>query len=182
MSAYWFTYSWMPGYLHAQRHFSFAKSAWWILVTQTGGFLGYFTFGFAADRIGRRPAYSLYSLLMALGLVMITVCWGVVAAYPPVILGFMFLVGFGTGMFGGYGPLFSELFPTAIRNAAMGSAFTWRVASSSSPPFSSPRSPHATDSGRHLSGGALRPPHGRVDLDLPGNPGRNLDVLEGPCP
>jgi hypothetical protein len=35
----------------------------------------------------------------------------------------MFLVGFGTGMFGGYGPLFSELFPTTIRSTAMGSAF-----------------------------------------------------------
>jgi len=35
----------------------------------------------------------------------------------------MFLVGFGTGMFGGYGPLFSEIFPTAVRNTAMGSAF-----------------------------------------------------------
>ena len=123
MSAYWFTYSWMPGYLHTQRHFSLSKSAVWILVTQTGGFIGYFTFGFVADRIGRRPAYSIYSLLMALGLAMITVCWGMVASYPPVILGFMFLVGFGTGMFGGYGPLFSELFPTAIRNTAMGSAF-----------------------------------------------------------
>lgn len=32
-------------------------------------------------------------------------------------------MGFGTGMFGGYGPLFSELFPTNIRNTAMGSAF-----------------------------------------------------------
>jgi MFS family permease len=123
MSAYWFTYSWLPGYLHQQRQFSMAKSALWMLVTQTGGFLGYFTFGFVADRLGRRPAYSLYSVIMALGLVMITLMWSVIAAHPAVILGFMFLVGFGTGMFGGFGPLFSELFPTNIRNTAMGSAF-----------------------------------------------------------
>ncbi len=123
MSAYWFTYSWMPGYLHQQRHLSLAKSAVWMLVTQTGGFLGYFTFGFVADRLGRRPAYSLYSFTMALGLVMITLLWDVIALYPAVILACMFLVGFGTGMFGGYGPLFSELFPTHIRNTAMGSAF-----------------------------------------------------------
>jgi MFS family permease len=123
MSAYWFTYSWLPGYLHQQRQFSMAKSAVWMLVTQTGGFLGYSTFGFVADRLGRRPAYSIYSLLMALGLVMITLLWDVVAMNPPVILSFMFLVGFGTGMFGGYGPLFSELFPTKIRSTAMGSAF-----------------------------------------------------------
>jgi MFS family permease len=123
MSAYWFTYSWLPGYLHQERQFSMVKSALWVLVTQAGGFLGYFTFGFVADSLGRRPAYSIYSVVMAVGLAMITVFWEAVAANPAVILIFMFLVGFGTGMFGGYGPLFSELFPTTIRNTAMGSAF-----------------------------------------------------------
>lgn len=123
MSAYWFTYSWLPGYLHQERQFSIVKSALWVLVTQTGGFLGYFTFGFVADGLGRRPAYSIYSVVMAIGLAMITVLWDLIASQPAVILLFMFLVGFGTGMFGGYGPLFSELFPTSIRNTAMGSAF-----------------------------------------------------------
>lgn len=123
MSAYWFTYSWMPGYLHEQRHFSLAKSAAWMLVTQTGGFLGYFTFGFIADRLGRRPAYSIYSVIMAAGLVMITLLWETIVVYQWLILVCMFLVGFGTGMFGGYGPLFSELFPTKVRNTAMGTAF-----------------------------------------------------------
>jgi MFS family permease len=94
-----------------------------MLITQVGGFLGYVSFGFVADKLGRRPAYSIYSFLMALGLIMITLMWETIAANPVVILFFMFLVGFGTGMFGGYGPLFSELFPTGIRNTAMGSAF-----------------------------------------------------------
>ncbi|MBL7960984.1 MFS transporter [bacterium] len=123
MSAYWFTYSWLPGYLHQQRQFSIVKSAGWMLITQAGGLTGYLTFGFIADKWGRRPAYSIYSVIMAAGLVMITLMWDVVAAYPSVILSFMFLVGFGTGMFSGYGPLFAELFPTEIRNTAMGSAF-----------------------------------------------------------
>lgn len=123
MSTYWFTYSWMPDYLYAERHFSLAKSAQWVIITQIGGFLGYLSFGFVADRIGRRPAYTIYSVLMALGLVMITQFWNVIVAYPIIILSFMFLVGFGTGFFGGYGALFSELFPTNIRNTATGSAF-----------------------------------------------------------
>jgi MFS family permease len=123
MSAYWFTYTWLPGYLHQQRSFSMAKSAVWMLVTQAGGLLGYLTFGFVADRFGRRPAYSIYSVIMAVGLVMITLMWKTVVVYPPLILSFMFLVGFGTGMFSGYGPLFAEIFPTAIRSTAMGSAF-----------------------------------------------------------
>jgi MFS family permease len=123
MSAYWLTYSWMPGYLHSQRNFTLTKSAYWILVTQTGGFLGYLGFGFIADRIGRRPAYSLYSVIMALGLIMVTLFWETIVEYNLIILGFMFMVGFGTGMFGGFGSLFSELFPTSIRSTAMGSAF-----------------------------------------------------------
>jgi MFS family permease len=123
MSAYWFTYSWLPGYLHQQRHFPLVKSAAWMLITQAGGLLGYLTFGFLADRFGRRPAYSVYSVIMAVGLVMITLMWDAVVVYPTLILSFMFLVGFGTGMFSGYGPLFSEIFPTPIRNTAMGSAF-----------------------------------------------------------
>jgi MFS family permease len=123
MSAYWFTYSWLPGYLHQQREFSLVKSALWMLVTQAGGVLGYLSFGYVADRFGRRPAYSVYSVIMALGLVMITLLWESIVIYPVIILSCMFLVGFGTGMFSGYGPLFAELFPTDIRNTAMGSAF-----------------------------------------------------------
>lgn len=123
MSAYWFTYSWLPAYLFQQRNLTLTKSTIWMLVTQLGGFIGYSTFGFVSDKLGRRPAYSIYSLVMAIGLVMITLFWEIIAVYPFVILIFMFLVGFGTGMFGGFGPLFSELFPTNIRSTAMGSAF-----------------------------------------------------------
>jgi MFS family permease len=123
MSAYWFTYSWLPGYLHQQRQFTIAKSAMWMLVAQAGGLLGYLSFGYAADKIGRRPAYSIYSVFMAIGLIMITLMWDVVVVYPSLTLTFMLLVGFGTGMFSGYGPLFTEIFPTSIRNTAMGSAF-----------------------------------------------------------
>jgi MFS family permease len=123
MSAYWFTYSWLPSYLHEERKFSMTKSAAWILVTQAGGLLGYLSFGLFADRYGRRLAFSVYSVIMALGLMMVTIFWDAIVVLPALILFFMFLVGFGTGMFGGYGPLFSELFPTNIRGTAMGTAF-----------------------------------------------------------
>jgi MFS family permease len=123
LSAYWFTYSWLPGYLQAERRLSLTTSSLWILVTQTGGVLGYISFGLVADRLGRRPAFSIYGAIWAAGMLMITLFWGAVVAMPTVILGFMFLTGIGTGMFGGIGPLFAELFPTGLRNTAMGAAF-----------------------------------------------------------
>lgn len=123
MSAYWFTYSWMPGYLHQERGFTMAKSTGFMLITQLGGFIGYFSFGFVADWLGRRPAYTIYSFFMAAGLLMITTFWQIIEINNSMILIFMFTVGFGTGMFGGYGPLFAELFPTKIRGTAMGTAF-----------------------------------------------------------
>ncbi len=125
MAAYWITFSWLPGYLYTERSFSLAKSAFWVIVAQVGAFFGNLAFGWTADKFGRRPAYTIFSFLMAIGLIMITLMWSVIVAYPALILSFMFLVGFGTGMFAGYGPLFAELYPTSIRNTAMGSAYNF---------------------------------------------------------
>lgn len=123
MSAYWFTYSWLPKYLYDQLGFSMAKSGIWMLVTQAGGLIGYLSFGAFADRYGRRVSYTAYSLIWATGLLAVTWFWGMIAAWPWLTLCFMFLVGIGTGNFSGYGPIFSELFPTSVRSTAMGTAF-----------------------------------------------------------
>ncbi|MDD1727967.1 MAG: MFS transporter, partial [Methanospirillum sp.] len=123
MSAYWFCYSWLPEYLYLDRSLSLSKSTTWMIIAQIGGIIGYFSFGYITDHIGRRITFSIYTGIMALGLVMITLLWNLFEANPIIILGSLVLVGFGTGFFGGYGPIFSELFPTAIRNMASGTAF-----------------------------------------------------------
>ena len=123
MSAYWFTYSWMPRYLYEHLGSSIGKAGIWMLVTQTGGTLGYLSFGIVADWKGRRVAYTIYSFIWAIGLFAVTWFWGTLAVYPAMTILFMFLVGLGTGNYSGYGPIFSEIFPTRVRNTAMGTAF-----------------------------------------------------------
>jgi len=102
---------------------SMAKSGIWMLTTQLGGLLGYLSFGLVADWRGRRTAYTAYSLIWAAGLLAITWFWDSISIWPWLTLVFSFTVGIGTGNFSGYGPIFSEIFPTRVRNTAMGSAF-----------------------------------------------------------
>jgi len=106
-----------------QQHISIAKSSVWIIVNQLGGIIGLLSFGYIADRFGRRLAFSGFAISLAGGLVMISLFWNNIAYYQPLIFIFMFIVGIGTGIYGGYGLLVSELFPTEIRCTSMGSGF-----------------------------------------------------------
>ena len=122
MSAYWFTYLWLPTYLYEKLGLSMAKSGLWVLVTQAGGLLGYLSFGWFADSYGRKGTYSAYCMVWTVGLAAVTLFWNQVSANPAVALSCMFMVGVGTGIFSGYGPIFAEVFPTRVRGTAMGTA------------------------------------------------------------
>ncbi|TMA38601.1 MAG: MFS transporter, partial [Deltaproteobacteria bacterium] len=115
MSSYWLTYTWLPTYLREERGLSIAGSGTKVLVVVLGELLGYASFGLVSDRFGRRPAFSVYATLMAVGLVAITLLWPLIVGWPPLLLGCLWLVGFGTGTWSNFGPMFAELFPTAGR-------------------------------------------------------------------
>jgi len=123
MSSYWLTYTWLPTYLREERGLSIAGSGAKVLVVVVGELLGYASFGLVSDRLGRRPAFSLYAGLMAVGLVSITLLWPLIVGWPPLLLGCLWLVGFGTGTWSNFGPMFAELFPTALRTTLVGSVF-----------------------------------------------------------
>ncbi|HEY3174878.1 MAG TPA: MFS transporter [Candidatus Polarisedimenticolia bacterium] len=123
MSAYWFTFSWLPTYLREERGLGVAKSGLWILVIVCGELTGYLTFGLASDRWGRKPAFTLYAMLMSAGLLSITLGWEIVASDTRLLLASMAVVGIGTGTWSNFGPFLSELFPTRLRGTAMGTVY-----------------------------------------------------------
>ena len=120
MAAYWFKTIWLPTYFHEIRGLSLGDSAWLLFVDQVGSVVGYVCFGFASDFFGRRPSFTAFSTIKAIGLLMVTLGWGLGGGYSPTIFAFMFLVGVGEGNWGCIGPLLNEVFPTSVRAAALG--------------------------------------------------------------
>jgi len=120
MAAYWFKTIWLPTYFHQVRGLSLAGSAWLLLMDQVGSIAGYACFGFASDALGRRPSFSAFSVLKAVGLAMVTLGWDLAGGYSWGMFVFMFIVGFGEGNWGCIGPLLNEVFPTTVRASALG--------------------------------------------------------------
>jgi MFS family permease len=120
MAAYWFKTIWLPTYLHQVRGLSLADSAGLLLMDQIGSLVGYVCFGFSSDTLGRRPSFTIFSFLKAIGLAMVTLGWELAGGYSWGVFAFMFIVGFGEGNWGCIGPLLNEVFPTSVRASALG--------------------------------------------------------------
>jgi MFS family permease len=123
MSAFWIAFSWLPTYFEEQRGMTIAGAAVVVSIAYIGILIGQLCFGYLADWIGRRASFTAFSFTMAGGLLAITLFWSETGGSNSTIHWAMFVTGFGAGMFGGYGPLFTELFPTGVRNTAMGGAY-----------------------------------------------------------
>ena len=119
-AAYWFTYTWMPSYLRIARKLTPQASGNLMIWMQAGALAGYAAFGALADRFGRRPVFSIYASLMALGLLPATLLWEWASAIHGLIRAALVVAGFGTGIWAGAGPMISELLPTSVRNTALG--------------------------------------------------------------
>lgn len=122
MFGYWGLFTWIPSFLAAPAAqggagLGLVRSTGWIVPMQLGAFAGYLSFGYAADRFGRRRSFALY-LLAAAALVLaygalVRTPWALLALGPA--LGF-----FGHGYFSLFGAQLAELFPTAVRGTAQG--------------------------------------------------------------
>ncbi len=120
--AYWGLFTWLPTFLASSPEkggvgLGLVKSTPWILAVQAGAFLGYTTFGFLADWIGRRPAVRLF----VLGAALVVPIFAFGARDEQLVFWLAPLVGyFGHGAFSVFGSLLAELFPSSIRGTAQG--------------------------------------------------------------
>jgi len=120
MANYWLTFSWLPEYLGRHWGLTIQKTGTWTLVFVAGSLIGYLLFGVCSDRWGRRLSFTLFSLVMALGLAMITWFQAPIRERPELVLLFLFVAGVGTGTWSHFGPFYAELFPTRVRNTGAG--------------------------------------------------------------
>jgi len=135
MFAYWGLFSWMPGFLASPvakggAGLSIVKAPLWTIPMMIGAFFGYVSFGFIADRFGRRPTFCCYLLISA---VLVWIFGSTRQAGTLMLLG-PFLGFFGSGYFSAFGAFISELFPTQARGSAVGFCYnTGRMLSAFAP-------------------------------------------------
>ena len=134
--AYWGVTSWLPAFLASPVEqggagLTVTRSAAWLIVLQLGAFLGYITFGWIADRVGRRPAFTLF-MIGATAVVPIF-AFGARSTVTLLVIGP--LVGyFAHGYFSLFGAMLAELFPTRIRASAQGFCYNaGRIAGAAAP-------------------------------------------------
>lgn len=134
--AYWGVFSWLPAFLatpveEGGAGLTLTRSAAWMIAVQLGAFAGYLSFGWIADSIGRRPAFTIFMI----GAAIVVPVFAFSARSGLVLLVVGPLVGFfGSGYFSMFGALLSELFPTRIRASAQGFCYNiGRLASAAAP-------------------------------------------------
>ena len=122
--AYWGIFFWLPSFLArpvAQGGAGLGVgSLWWIIPVQIGAYLGYLTFGFIADRLGRRPTFVLFMV----GAATLVLVYGQMGARPTVLMLLGPVLGyFGHGYFSMFGSFVAELFPAAVRGTGQGTSY-----------------------------------------------------------
>ena len=134
--AYWGIFFWLPAFLarpvaEGGAGMGVVGSIGWIIPVQIGAYLGYLTFGFLADRFGRRRTFITFMLVAAL----LVPIYGQMARSPLVLLLLGPVLGyFGHGYFSMFGSFIAELFPTAVRGTGQGTSYNvGRMAGAAAP-------------------------------------------------
>ena len=134
--AYWGLNLWVPAFLSLPVErgglgFDRTWTTFLIVTMQVGTFLGYVSFGYIADAIGRRKSFVSFILIAAVLTLAYSATqdrWLLLALGPLVAF-------FGTGFFSGFGTVTAEIYPTSVRAVAQGFTFNVGRFASAAAPF-----------------------------------------------
>ena len=140
--AYWGVNTWLPGFLSSPKSqggagMNILQTSSWIFVMQIGAFAGYVSFGWLADRFGRRPAFFCYVLAAAIltPIYGLTPRWGGESSETWLLVLGPFIGFCGTGFFALFGAMLAELYPTSVRGTGQGFVYNVGRAASALAPF-----------------------------------------------
>ena len=132
---WWGLNGWVPAYLslpvvQGGVGLSAQTMSWFVVAMQVGMWIGYVSFGFITDTMGRKRVYVTYLVLASLLLPL----YGSLTNPLALLLLGPFVACFGTGFFSGFGAVTAEIYPTAVRATAQGFTYNLgRVASAAAP-------------------------------------------------
>lgn len=135
MFGWWGLNLWIPAYLSLPIEkggigLSSVAMSGLVFTMQIGMWLGYVSFGYASDLLGRKRTYVLYVLSAAVAVLAYV---ATKQAYALLMLG-PFVAFFGSGHFAGFGVVTAEIYPTNIRATAQGFTYNMgRIASAVAP-------------------------------------------------
>lgn len=102
-----------------------------VMLLNVGALVGYFAFGFLADRFGRKP---IFALMNGGSLIMMPLTFFFPHSYTTVLALLPVLGFFSKGLFGGFPLYLPELFPTKLRSTGAGFCYNaGRIVASGSP-------------------------------------------------
>lgn len=123
--AYWGVFFWLPAFLarpiaQGGAGMGVVGSLGWIIPVQIGAYFGYLTFGFLADRFGRRRTFMAFMLAAAI----LVPVYGQMARTPVILMLLGPVLGyFGHGYFSMFGSFIAELFPSRVRATGQGTSY-----------------------------------------------------------
>ena len=114
IAGYFGLMNWLPSIVQKKQGLSVSGSSYWMIATIVGMSIGMMVFGTIMDKSGPRWAFGIFllgSAVVVFAIVNVTSYWAMLLA--GALTGF-----FSNGMFGGYGAVISQLYPTEIRSTA----------------------------------------------------------------
>jgi MFS family permease len=136
MFAYWGLFAWVPGFLAASPEkggvgLNVLTSSTFVVAMNIGGWLGYVSFGFIVDKVGRRKPWMIFMFISAI----LVPIYGQARDTTVLLLMGPVVAFFGMGYFSGFGTILAELYPTKIRATAQGFNYNMGRAVSACAPF-----------------------------------------------